>query len=120
MRAARSLALLSVVAAAGCIDTGQRQQAQRTALFVGIDISGSFLHSRYYDDSLEFLSHYIWGHLNGAEGLYNAKEIFVGTIGGKSVNEEKSFYPIYEFQGKTPEEIKARLMKLTPEGKADW
>jgi hypothetical protein len=101
---------------AGCAgDLGQRQ-GQRTAVFVGIDVSGSFLHSRYFDDSLEFLSHYLYGHLNGAEGMFPPKELFVGAIGGQSIQETKSFHPIHDFEGKTPEQIKADLKEWYKKG----
>ena len=30
----------------------------RLSMFVGVDISGSFKNTRYFDDSLDFLSYY--------------------------------------------------------------
>src|SRR5208283_842362 len=96
-----ALALAGVLA--GCVGDVSERQGQRTALFVGIDVSGSFYHSPYYDDALDFLSHYLYAHLNDAQGLFVAKELYVGTIGGNSVDEMKSFHPIYDFQNKTPD-----------------
>src|SRR5262249_12418741 len=46
--------------------------------------------------------------------------VFVGTIGGKAMDETKSFHPIYDYQNKTPAQIKAQLKSLTPTGKAEW
>ena len=37
----------------------------RLIMFVGVDISGSFLKGKYFDDSIHFLAHYLYAHLKG-------------------------------------------------------
>ena len=41
----------------------------RLSMFIGVDISGSFINSKYFDDSIDFLAHYIYAHLKGYGGL---------------------------------------------------
>jgi hypothetical protein len=86
----------------------------RMALFVGVDTSGSFRHSVYYDDSMSFLAHYIYGHLNELDGLEKPRELFVGSIGGRSMDEPKAFHPIHDFQGKDIAQIEADLRGWFP------
>jgi hypothetical protein len=86
----------------------------RTTLFVGIDASGSFHQSGHYDDALSFLAHYLYGHLNGLDGLERPRELFVGQIGGKSVDEPKAFHPIHDFEGKEIAQIEADLKEWFP------
>jgi len=91
----------------------------RLTMFIGVDISGSFLNSGYYEDSLNFLSHYIYSHLNGSGGLETPNALFVSSIGGATANEPKTFYPIQTFENKSVEEIKATLTKIFPDNKAN-
>lgn len=92
----------------GClIQPGDR--ASKTTLFVGVDASGSFKVSGHYDNSLKFLAHYIYGHLNELGGLRKPHALFVGSVGGKTHNEPKTFHPIHDFEGKTIEEIESDL-----------
>jgi hypothetical protein len=86
----------------------------RMALFIGIDASGSFHGSGYYDDALSFLAHYIYGHLNELAGLEKPREMFVGSIGGMDMNEPKAFHPIHDFQGKDIAQIEADLREWFP------
>src|SRR5881397_4076557 len=58
----------------------------RLVLFIGVDISGSFMNGKYFDDSIEFLARYIHAHLNGLGGMEVPNAMFVGSIGG--VNKE--------------------------------
>jgi len=51
-------------------------------MFIGVDISGSFMDGRYFDDSIEFLARYIHAHLNGLGGMEIPNALFVGSIGG--------------------------------------
>jgi len=67
-------------------------------MFVGIDISGSFLRSKNFDDSLEFLANYIYAHIKGYGGLEIPHSLFVGSIGGAKADEAKTFFPIQTFQ----------------------
>src|SRR5262249_48852074 len=66
-------------------------------MFVGVDISGSFMNGRYFDDSLRFLAHYIYAHLNGLGGMEIPHSLFVGSIGGGKKGEAKTVYPIQIF-----------------------
>ncbi len=86
----------------------------RLSLFVGVDISGSFINSAYFDDSIDFLSHYIYGHLNGLGGLEVPKVLFVSSIGGATADEAKTFYPIQSFENKSIEEIANKLREIFP------
>jgi hypothetical protein len=58
------------------------ENTPRQALFIGIDASGSFLRSGHYEDSLAFLAHYLYGHINEFDGLTKPRAVFVGSIGG--------------------------------------
>ncbi|MEW6682967.1 MAG: hypothetical protein AB1451_08595 [Nitrospirota bacterium] len=89
-------------------------QKPRLTMFVAVDTSGSFGSSGYYDDSLTFLAHYLYGHLNGLGGLAVPRELFVGSIGGQSADEPKAFHPIHDFSGKTVEQIEADLRTWFP------
>lgn len=86
----------------------------RMTLFIGVDTSGSFHNSGYYDDSLSFLAHYIYGHLNELDGLVKPRELFVGSIGGTGMNEPKAFHPIHDFLGKDIGQIEADLREWFP------
>src|SRR5689334_22309101 len=86
----------------------------RTALFVGIDVSGSFHSTGHYPDALRFLAQYIHGHLNGLGGLEPIKALFVGSIGGNRFEETKAFRPIEDFRGKSVAQIEADLKTWYP------
>lgn len=86
----------------------------RLSLFVGVDISGSFINSAYFDDSIDFLAHYIYGHLNGLGGLEVPNVLFVSSIGGATADEAKTFYPIHSFENKSIEEIADKLREIFP------
>src|SRR5947207_994119 len=88
--------------------------APRLVLFIGVDISGSFMHGKYFDDSLEFLARYIHAHLNGLGGLEVPHSLFVGSIGGVKKDEAKTLYPIEMFQNRTVEQIEAQLHGMFP------
>ena len=90
------------------------EKVSRLVMFVGGDVSGSFRKSGYYDDSLNFLSHYIYGHLNGLGELAGLRALFVGSIGGHSTNEPKAFHPIHDLESKGVGEIKAALQEWFP------
>ena len=91
----------------------------RLVMFVGVDVSGSFLKGADFDDSLTFLSQYLYAHLNGLAGLEKPAALFVGSIGGDRAGEPKVFYPIETFQNKSPQEIEAKLQEIFPKTRVD-
>lgn len=106
------VAAILLLAAAGCMLQAGEQHKPHTTLFIGVDASQSFKHSGYYDNAVTFLAHYIYGHLNGLGGLDKPTQMFIGSVGGRSLNEPKSFQPIHSFQGKSIAQIEADLRKL--------
>lgn len=86
----------------------------RLTMFVGVDISGSFMKSGYYEDSLDFLANYIYVHLNGIGDAEVPNVLFVSSIGGATADEPKTFYPIQTFENKSVEEIRATLAEIFP------
>ncbi len=103
------LASALLVTVAGCDFQTSEQRKPRTTLFVGLDASGSFKNSGVYDNALTFLAHYLYGHLNELGGLDKPQALFVGSVGGKSRGEPKTFHPIHDFEGKSIEQIEADL-----------
>jgi hypothetical protein len=98
----------------GCGGLGNQAQKPRLSLFVGVDISGSFVKSGYFDDAIDFLAHYIDAHLNGLGGLEKPNVLFVGSIGGATTDEPKTFYPIQTFQNIPIDAIAAKLREIFP------
>lgn len=86
----------------------------RLSMFIGVDVSGSFINGEYFDDSLEFLSYYIYCHLHAFDDLEEPNVLFVGPIGGARENEPKTFYPIQTFQNKSIEDIHSQLNEIFP------
>jgi len=86
----------------------------RLSMFVGVDISGSFIKSPYFDDSIDFLAHYLYAHLNGFGGLEVPNVLFVSSIGGAKANEPKTFFPIQTFKNKSIDDIRAKLREIFP------
>jgi len=86
----------------------------RLVLFIGVDISGSFMNGKDFDDSIGFLARYIHAHLNGLGGMEIPHSMFVGSIGGVKKGEAKTLFPIQSFQDRTVEEIEAQLRILFP------
>jgi len=84
----------------------------RQAMFVGLDVSGSF--KRDYDDAVAFLAHYLYGHLKGLGGLEKPRDLFVAAIGGKGEDDPKAFHPIHDFNGKDLAQIEASLREWFP------
>jgi hypothetical protein len=107
--------LLGVVTLTGCdIAGGAVSDTPRQTLFIGVDVSGSFMNGGHFNDSLEFLSYYIYGHLNGVGGMERPNALFVSSIGGAQVGEPKTFFPIQTFENKSVEEINATLHEMFP------
>ncbi|MBI5777780.1 MAG: hypothetical protein HY444_10385 [Nitrospirae bacterium] len=98
----------------GCMVQAGEERKPHATLFIGVDASGSFKHSGYYDNALTFLAHYIYGHLHELGGLDKPKALFVASVGGKSVNEPKTFHPIHDFEGKDVAQIEADLRSWFP------
>lgn len=104
--------LISILFLSCGSDEGASQP--RFSMFIGVDISGSFVKTKYFDDSIEFLAHYIYSHLNGLGGLEKPNVLFVSSIGGAKANEPKTFYPIQTFENKSIKEISVQLHKIFP------
>ncbi len=102
-----------VIILAACANPALQRKA-RLVMFVGVDVSGSFQNTGYYDDAMKFLSYYIYAHLNGLGELEKLRALFVGSIGGKGENEPKAFYPIHDFEGKEVKQIEATLRNWFP------
>lgn len=100
-------------ALAGCTESGEQRKPKQT-LFIGVDASGSFKNSGFYDNALSFLAHYIYGHVNELGGLDKPKAMFVASVGGKNMHEPKSFHPMHDFEGKDIAQIEAELRKWFP------
>ena len=108
-------ACLSLLMLAGCgIEPPDQPHKPRMTLFVGIDASGSFKNSGDYTHALNFLAHYIYGHLNELGGLEKPYVMFVASVGGANLNEPKSFHPIHDFLGKEVAQIEADLQRWFP------
>jgi hypothetical protein len=105
--------LLPAILLAGC-SMGSAGPKPRLSLFVGVDISGSFMNGEYFDDSIDFLAHYLYGHLNGLGGLEVPNVLFVSSIGGARADEPKTFYPIQSFENKSIAEISEVLRTMFP------
>ena len=106
-------AVLLALAVTAC-NPQSGESKPRLTLFVGVDSSGSFRTSGYYENALSFLAHYIYGHLNQLGGLAEPRELFVGSVGGKNLDEPKTFHPIHDFAGKSVEQIEANLLEWFP------
>lgn len=90
------------------------QQKPRLVMFVGVDVSGSFHGTGYYDDAITFLSHYIYGHMNELGGLSRLRALFVGSVGGQIEDEPKAFHPIHDLEDKDVAQIEEELKKWFP------
>lgn len=111
----RLLALGAVVAAVATCTPKAGSPPPRSTLVVGIDVSGSFRSTPYFNDAIEFAALYIYGHLHGVDGLQQNTDIFVGSLGGERPGQPKTFHPIQDLTEKTPAEIAASLRAWFPE-----
>jgi hypothetical protein len=102
---------LLAVAVAACAPS-QSAGPPRNTLVMGIDVSGSF--RRHYDDAIDFAAQYLYAHLNELGGLRAPTAVFVGSVGGASAGEVKSFHPIHDFQGRSASQIAADLRGWFP------
>ncbi len=94
---------------------GSSEKNPRLVMFIGLDISGSFKASPHFENALQFLSHYIYYHFQGYGGFEVPHSLYIGTIGGNTPNEPKTFFPIQAFQDRKIDEIQSALRKLFPE-----
>ena len=82
------LILFVLVVLNGCgLLNSQADPKPRLTMIIGVDISGSFMKSGYYEDSLDFLANYLYCHLNGLGGLEVPNVLFVSSIGGATADE---------------------------------
>jgi hypothetical protein len=95
------------------------KETPRLVLFVGVDISGSFLKGQYFDNAMDFLAHYLFAHLQGSGGLEVPHSLFVGSIGGDRPEEPKTLFPIQTFQNLKVEEIREKLAEIFPKSKSN-
>jgi len=112
--AAAALAGALSVPLTGCTQEPVQPQKPHNTLFIGVDASGSFKNSGYYDNALLFLAHYIYGHLHALGGLDKPQAMFIASVGGKDLREPKSFHPIHDFENKDVPHIEAELRKWFP------
>jgi hypothetical protein len=110
---------LFLVAGCGLVKNHDGDSKPRLSMFVGVDISGSYMNSRYFDDSIDFLAHYLYSHINGIGGLEVPAVLFVSSIGGARAHEPKTFYPKQTFENKTVEEIAATLKEIFPKDESN-
>jgi hypothetical protein len=120
MRSLASLLATAVLAGTlsapliGCTQEAAQPHKPHNTLFIGVDASGSFKNSGYYDNAVVFLAHYIYGHLHALGGLDKPHSMFIASVGGKDLREPKSFHPIHDFENKEIPQIEAELRKWFP------
>ncbi len=95
------------------------KETPRLVMFVGVDISGSFLKGPYFENAMEFLAHYIYAHLNGHGGLDVPHALFVGPIGGDKPDEPKTLFPIQTFQNLSVSGIQSKLAEIFPKNRSN-
>ena len=108
-----SFLMVVLILLSGCNLTTENSKP-RLSLFIGVDISGSFKSTKYFEDSLDFLAYYIYCHLNGLGDLEVPNVLFVSSIGGAKANEPKTFFPIQSFTNKSIPEIREKLREIFP------
>jgi hypothetical protein len=111
---------LAILALGACVPAegggrGGREQAARSTIVIGLDVSGSFRQSGHFDDAIDFAAHYLYAHMNGLGGLRVPTNVFVGTLGGVRLGEAKVFHPIQDLTGRSIAEIASDLRGWFPE-----
>lgn len=109
LRLALAALAAGLFAARGCTPAEDARARPRYVMVVGVDVSGSFRESERWEDALDFLAHYLYGHLRDAGGLREPSALFVGPVGGDRPGQAQGFHPIHDFRGKDPDEIAADL-----------
>ena len=110
----KKLIILLMFCAGLFLSSCSGESKPRLCMFVGLDISGSFLKGQYFDDSIDFMAHYLYTHLNGLGEAEIPLSLFVSSIGGAKEDEPKTFFPIQTFQNKSITEIRAKLKEIFP------
>ncbi|HDQ44650.1 MAG TPA: hypothetical protein ENN17_04010 [bacterium] len=111
-RMATCVCAIAIFAACGGVQ--DPAQKPRLSLFVGVDVSGSFVKGGHFDDAIDFLAHYLYAHLHGLGGLEKPNVLFVGSIGGATADEPKTFYPVQTFENKPVGAIAEKLREIFP------
>lgn len=117
MKKFQAALLSTLILLSGCNSIPQTRQ-QKISIIIGVDVSGSFYNSGNFQNALDFLAHYIYGHINQVGQLRAVKTMFVGSIGGNSMDEAKSFHPIQDFEGKSIDQIRSDLERWFPKSDA--
>jgi hypothetical protein len=107
------LSLILILAlTAGC-QFAQKEDAktQRSTLFIGIDVSGSFTRTKRFKDGMRFLGEYIHAHLHEKGKLSKPVDLYVGGIGGNIKEDPQDFFPVHDFIGLAPKQIEEKLQK---------
>lgn len=112
---ARVLAVAVLLGAVITCKPPENAPPPRSTLVVGLDVSGSFRSTPYFNEALDFAALYIYAHLHGLKGLKQATDIFVGSLGGERPGQPKTFHPIQDLTEKSPEQIAASLRAWFPE-----
>lgn len=110
----RAAALTLALSVAAC-SPSERAGPPRSTLIVGLDISGSFRRNPAFAGAIEFAALYLYGHLNGVDGLQQNTAIFVGELGGERPGQAKVFHPIQDLSGLSPDQIAANLRAWFPQ-----
>ena len=93
----------------------QNAAPPRSTLVVGIDVSGSFRQTPYFEQAIDFAALYIYAHLHGVGDIRQTTDVFVGSLGGERPGQPKTFHPIQDLTEKTPDQIAASLHAWFPE-----
>jgi hypothetical protein len=118
MKTSKTLAVALSLLLAGCgMMKPSGPKRPRLCMFVGVDVSSSFLKSKNFDDAMNFMGHYLFDHINGYGGLDVPDALFVGSIGGLTKDEAKTFFPKQTFEGKSAAQITAKLHELFPKNR---
>ena len=115
MRPLRLLAPAAAVLALVACKPPANAPPPRSTVVVGLDVSGSFRDNPHFNEAIDFAALYIYAHLHGLGGLRPATDIFVGSLGGERAGEPKTFHPIQDFTGKSPQEIARDMRAWFPE-----
>ena len=119
----KNITIIILIASAfflsSCFGSKDKVKNPRLVMFIGVDVSGSFLKGPHFENSMNFIATYIYSHLKGYGDLDIPKALFVGSIGGAKANESKTMFPIHLFQDKSIEDIKKTLAELFPKKKGN-
>lgn len=114
MRAAMLVPVALVAALVTC-KPSENAPPPKSTLVVGIDVSGSFRQTPYFNEAIDFAALYIYAHLNGVGEIRRNTEVFVASLGGERPGQPKTFHPIQDLTGKSPQEIAASMRAWFPE-----